>query len=362
MIKEGKFGVRETVALIVISMSSKGLFSTTARVLSITATSAWFMTLISCASASVLFIFIYQLLKRFPGKNIIEIYYITLGRAIGFIFSFILAVAIIFCCGILVREFTAICNEYVFPNTPMPLISVVFILPVMIGSYLGIESIARYAKLTAYFALAAFLLMMLMVSPEFEFGNMWPAMGYGLGTTVWEGLKRTCTYSEIIFIAIIAGSMHGIKQIKKAAYASLVISALLLCACLLSSVLVLSYPVAQEQIAPVYMVSREINLGDFFKRLDPLFLYLWFSTSIITAAAEFYFGISVYCKTFRLQDRRPLILPAAVIVYIISFIPKDFTEVANALQFIRTNGIFVVFLMPAIALAASLLRKKRAAS
>jgi spore germination protein KB len=187
-------------------------------------------------------------------------------------------------------------------------------------------------------------------------------MGYGLGTTVWEGLQRTCTYSEVIFIAIIAGSMHGSRQIKKAAYISLAASALVICVCLLIFVLVLSYPVAQEQIAPVYMVSRQIYIGDFFKRLDPLFLYLWFSTSIITAAAEFYFGISVYCKAFRLQNHRPLILPAAVIVFIVSLIPKDFMMVNNALLFIRTYGIFVVFLIPMIAFAASLLHRKKAAA
>lgn len=362
MIKEGKFGAAETISLVVIAMSSKGLFSTTSRLISFAATSAWLTTLISCASASILFIFVYLLLKRFPGKNIIEIYYLTFGRVIGFVFSLTFAVAIMFCCGILIREFTAICNEYVFPNTPMPLIAFSLLIPVVVGSYLGIESIARFAKLTAYFTLTAFLLFMLMVVPKFEFGNMFPLMGYGLGTTVWEGLQRTCTYSEVIFIAIIAGSMQGHKQIKKVAYTSLVISGLIICACLLSSVLVLSYPVAEEQIAPVYLVSRQIDLSEFFKRLDPLFLYLWFSTTIITVAAEFYFGLSVYCKTFRLQDRRPLIFPEAVVVYAVSVIPKNFVEVAEALLFIRTYGIFVVFLMPVLALAVSLLRKKGAAS
>lgn len=359
MIKEGKFGAHEMVCLVVIAMSNKALFSTVSRFLDLSATSAWLMTLVSCASACLLFIFVYRLLRRFPGKNLMEIFDITLGRAVGFVFSLTFVVAIFFCCSILVREFAAICKEYVFPNTQMSAISITMLLTVSLACYFGLESIARFAKLTAYFGLVSFLLLITGIIPHMNISNMFPVMGYGLDVTVWQGLLRTCTYSEVIFIAILAGSMHGIKQIKKAAYLSLFISGIIIAAVLLVCVLVLTYPLGQDQMAPLYVIARQINMGHFFERLDPLFLYLWFVSTIITVAAEFYTGISVYCKTFKLQDHRPVIIPAAVIVLAVSFIPKDFTAIEDALIFIRTYGIFVVFLMPIIALAASVLRRKK---
>ncbi len=361
MIKEGKFGAHEMICLVVIAMTNKALFSTVSRFLDLTATSAWIMTLVSCASASLLFIFVYKLLKRFPGKGLIEIFSIVLGRTVGFVFSFMFVVAILFCSSMLIREFSAISQEYVFPNTPRSSIGIAMLLPVVLASYFGLESIARFAKFTAYFALVSIALLLVMAAPYYDITNIYPLMGFGLDVTVWEGLVRTCTYSEVIFIAILAGSMNGIKQIKKAGFISLFASGLIICVVLLVSVLVLSYPLGQEQMAPLFVIARQINLGHFFERLDPLFLYLWFVTTIISVAIEFYVGISIYCKTFRLQDHRPVILPAAITVFAVSFLPKDFTAVEDALLFIRSYGIFIVFLTPIIALVVSLMRKKKGA-
>lgn len=362
MIKEGKFGAHEMICLVVIAMGNKALFSAVSEFLDLSATSAWIMTLISCASASLLFIFVYKLLKRFPGKNLMEIFDITLGRAVGFVFSLAFAVAILFCCSILIREFAAISSEYVFPNTPQISIKIALMLPVILACYFGLESIARFSKFTTYFALLSLLLLITGIIPFMETENMYPVMGYGLDATVWEGLKHTCTYSEVIFVAIFAGSLHGIKQIKKAAYISLLVSGIIIAGVTLVSILVLSYPLGQEQLAPLYVIARQINMGHFFERLDPLFLYLWFVSTIITVAIEFYTGISVYCKAFKLQDHRALILPAAAVVLAVSFIPKNFTAVERALMFIRTYGIFVVFLMPVVALLVSLVRRKKGAA
>lgn len=359
MIKEGKFGVHETVCLIVIALSSKVLFSYTSILLGFAANSAWLMTLVSGVSAAVLFTFIYLLLKRFPGKNLMEIYDLSLGRIIGFIFSISLAIAILFCSGILVREFTDIIKAYVFPYTPSSFISAALLLPVVVAAYLGLESIARFAKIAAWFTLIGFLLGVALSSPYFQTANIFPIMGYGLDVNIMQGFIRTCTYSEVIFIAIFAGALQGIKQIKKAGYISLIISVLIISAGILISVLVMSYPLAQEQMSPLYAVTRQIALGEFFQRMDPLFLFVWITATIVTVSIEFYCGISVYCKAFRLQDRKPLIIPVAIIVYAVSFIPRDFTAVEDALIFIRTYGIFVVFLMPFIALVVSLLRRKK---
>lgn len=97
MIKEGKFGVNEAVCLVTMAICNK-IFSTTPGYITRTiGNTGWYMTLISCATALVFFILIYLLLKRFPGKNIVEIYDASLGRAVGFIFSFADGVIFIKC-------------------------------------------------------------------------------------------------------------------------------------------------------------------------------------------------------------------------------------------------------------------------
>lgn len=359
MLKEGKFGVQEAVCLIVIAMSNKVLFAYPATIIRFAANSAWLMTLISCLSAMILFAFTYLLLKRFPGKNLIEIFNITFGRFISFLIALSFVIAILFCSAILLREFTDIIREYIFFHTPPSFIMAAMLLVVCVAAYLGLETIARFAKLIAYFALVSFIGFIAMAAPLFNTTHLYPIMGYGADVNLVQGIFRTCTYSEVVFIALWAGVLQGSRYIKKSAYLSLIISGLIISATLLSVILLFSYPLAEEQLSPLYVLTRQINLGQFLQNLDPLFLFLWFITTVISISAEFYTGLSVYCKAFRLQNMRPMILPAAVIVFAVSFIPKDFTAVTDALVFIRTFGIFLVFGTPLAALIVSILRKKR---
>jgi hypothetical protein len=105
MIKEGKFGVQEAVWLTTIAISAKVFFSSPAMLTGIVGNSGWYMTIISAAIALVGFLFIYLLLKRFPKKDIVEIFDLSLGRIFGFIFSGILAVYMLFVAIIRLSEF-----------------------------------------------------------------------------------------------------------------------------------------------------------------------------------------------------------------------------------------------------------------
>ena len=360
MLKEGKFGVHEAICLVTIAICNKIFFTTPGFLMRTVGTAGWYMTLISCAVALVFFTFIYLLLKRFPGKNIVEIYEASLGQVIGFIFSFGLMVSFLASSGIYIREFVDIMKVFVFPNTPPSVLIGVLVSVVVISAFLGLESIARIAKLAAYFALSANLVLLILSSQYFKIAHIFPILGYGLDKTVTTGILRSSAYAEVVILSVFAGSLQGISHIKKAGYSSLIISGFLLSFGLLSYSMIFEYTSAQEITALAYIVAMIIKSGEFLQRLDPLFLFLWVITTVIYISILFYTTVSIYCKMFRLQDIRPVIIPMAVLTFAIAIFPKDFTSVVTEyVQGLRTYSNITFFILPLIALIAAVLRKKK---
>ena len=360
MLKEGRFGVHEAVCLITISICNKIFFTTPSYLTRSVGSAGWYMTMVSLASALVFFTFIYLLLKRFPGKNIVEIYEASLGRVIGFVFSFTLMASFLAASGFLTREFVDVMKVFVFPLTPPSVLIGVLVLITAVSVFLGLESIVRVAKLAAYFALAGYFLVLILASQYFHFAYLFPILGYGLDKTVTTGVMRGSAYAEVVILAVFTGSLQGIGHIKKAGYLSLLISGFILSSGLFCFILIFGYTSTPEITAPMYVMARLIRYGPFVQRLDPLFLFLWVITTIIYVSTLFYTTASIYCKMFRLQDSKPLVIPMAVLIFAAAIFPKDFSSVVTQyVQGFRIYSNITFFVLPLLALITAVLRKKK---
>ena len=359
MIKEGKFGVQEAVCLITVTITSKVFFSSPAIIAGLIGNAGWYTTLISAAVALVGFCFIYLLLKRFPGKDIVEIFDITLGRAVGFIFSGILGIYMFFISVTRVNELSEFLKVYVIPLSPNWLIIGIFITCIFTLSLLGLESIARLSKLLIYALLAGFLVVLLLGIQNYNINNLFPIFGYGLDKIAFHGIVRSSVYGEVIILAIFAKSFQGVKFIKKEGITGILLSAAIISVSGLSYSLTFPYYVAQEITAPMYAMSTLIDYGRFVQRIEPLFLYVWIIGSFISASLVFYSFIWIFCKTFRIQDKKPIIIGSCTILYAVALMHKDIISIIlGYVVLIRNWGSLPLFGLALIALIAALIRKK----
>lgn len=359
MIKEGKFGTHEAVCLVTITITAKMFFTSPGVLADILGPATWYMTLLSAATASVGFTFIYLLLKRFPGKNIVEAFEASLGRFCGFIFSFLLVLLFMLNASAIVREFVEVLKVYVLPLTSISILIGVFVIVVTVVSFLGLETIARYAKLSAYILLASFAIVLILASQKYETYRMFPIFGHGLAKTIPHGLARSSFYGEVLILAVVAGSLQGTKYVKKAGYLSLVLSGILVSSAHLAFTLTFPYYTGAEITAPMYQLTAMIDYGRFLQRLEPIFLFIWFISSFVSVTAIFYTSASLYCKIFRIQDMRPIIFPFATILYTIAIMPGDITTVATGyIHRSREYGWTILYIPPLIALIMAIVKKK----
>lgn len=359
MIKEGKIGLQEAVCLITITVSTKAFFTSPAFLANLVGTASWYTTLLSAATAAIGFTFVYFLVKRFPKKNIVEIFEETLGRFLGFVFSFSFFAFFFFLSAIELREFTEVMKVFALPHTPPSFLIGIFMVVTVTLSYLGLEAIARFSKLIGLVLLLSLISVLFISSQNYEYRFLYPFFGYGLDKTIEHGLRRSSAYGEVVLLTVFAASLQGTKNIKKAGYLSLIISGFVISSSILAFTLTFPYYSVQEVTAPIYQMVRMIMYGSFIQRLDPIYLFLWNISTLITVSAIFYASVSIYCKMFRIQDYRPIVIPAAITLFTLTLVPKDLASIVSGyVQFTRDFGWVFFFLLPIISLIAAIIRKK----
>jgi spore germination protein KB len=360
MIKEGKFGTFEAVCLTTLVLSTKDFYTSIRVLIKTTSTAAWYATLLSCTSSIIMFLFIYLLMKRFPGKNLIEVFEAVTGKVIGKILSVIFCAYFIYYCGSNLREFLEMIKAYNLPYTPPSQILFAFLLAVIVLSYIGIDGIARLSLLAFFPIVIGLATILISAYPIYNFNYLFPLGGYGVGQTIHQGLLRSSAYDEAIILAIIINSVHGLKNFRKAGVISLILSGVIISISVLCDIMAFAYTQGSENLSDLFQLSRLIYFNRFFQRVESIFLFIWVIASIITVSAAFYIAISVYCKAFKISNHKPLLLPCAFLTFMVTLLPENLSEtVERNILFIRGYSVFVVYLIPILVLIASLVFGKK---
>lgn len=354
-----RFGIREAVALVTVTISAKVFYSSPATVTELIGTASWYMTLISAIVASLGFWLIYLLLNRFPGKDLVEIFNLVLGQFWGFVFSNIVALYVFMIAIIRLSEFSEVIKVYAFPLSSNWYIVGLSIIVVYILSRLGIENIARVASVLVFPLLFGYLVVLILGSQNYYMANLYPLLGHGLKKTVVTGVVRSSVYGEVIVFAIFAKSFQGLKYIKKEGFLSLVFSALLISGSVLFFNLSFPYFIGREITAPMYEMASLIDYGESLQRVESIFLFIWVISSLISTATMFYSFIWILCKTFKIQDQNPIVLGGCLLLYAASLMHRDMTSVvAGGVELIRKYGSVIFFILPSLVLVIAAVFKK----
>ena len=188
----------------IIAITIKASFSGPSNLAGFIGNTGWYMIYISAAVALLGFAFIYLVLKRFPENNISEVFELTFGRVVGFIFSGILAMYLLWTAFSGAGEFVQIIKVYNFPLSPKVYITAIYMIGVLVMSLLGLENIARFTKVTIYFTMTGFVVIYILGSQNFNTNNLFPILGNDLGKTVTTGIVRSSIFGEVILLAVFA--------------------------------------------------------------------------------------------------------------------------------------------------------------
>lgn len=360
MIKEGNFGPSEAIVLITTSICIKVFFSSPAILVNYTGTSAWYAETLSGLVALIFFGFICKLYKRFPGCDLVDIYKESLGKILGCGLAFIFAVYLFFVAETSLCELYQILRVYVYPLSPNWYLSGLFVVSLYIVCLLGLESLARVAKLLVYFMLVGVILILVFSYGNYNVNNLYPILGYGIGETLKHGVLRSSIFGEVLLLLVFARSLQGYKFVKREGIISIIISTILVSLVVLSFLMSYPYYRLREITAPMYELTTLISFGRFFGRVESGFLLIWIIGTLISVSLVFYAFIWLYCKLFNISDKKPVVLSGCIILFLLSLMQKDIvTVITRNISYLRTYGSIPFFIFPLLALIVASIRGKR---
>lgn len=359
MNKKGEFGIYEIVALTSMAMLAKILYTSSAVSVKSLGTTSWYMTIISCITTIIFFLFICKLMERFPGKDIFEIYEIVLGKFLGKFIGLIFSLFLLFYCSSGIREFLEMIKSYNLPDTPPSIIIGAFMIVIALICYKGIEDLARFSYIIFYPVLFGICFILILAIPYYKPDYLKPYFGYGLWKTVYTGFLRSSGYQEVTLLYIIIKSIHGLKDFKKAGLITIMLAGSITSVTMLCYIMAFGYIAGAESVSGIFQLSRIIYYNRYFQEIESVFLFIWVLTAVQNCSLAMYLSITTYCKAFNIGEHRNLILPFCFLTFMASLIPNNFPQVIDInMMIIRQYSLPLPFILPIVVLIISVILKK----
>lgn len=324
-------------------------------------TAAWLFTIYITVLAFIGFIIVEKLYKPFEGKDLLDVAELAAGNA-GRVLT---GLVIIFCLGwgavAYMRMFSENMKLISLTTSPLSYVELFFVACLIVGSYLGVEAISRLHAFAVPVIATGFLSIMLGAVNYIDAGNLLPILGNGAKEIFLDGAMKVSDFSEILVLFLLVPFLKKHDVMKATGYWGLGLSAAFLLLSTLVYSMVFPYPSSLNITIPIFHVARLIKFGRFFQRVESVFLFAWAASSLLYITVNFYFILFTFQKTFQLDYYKPLIIPFAIIVMSLSFIPSDFAEVVlYEVDVFRTWSWIPAFIMPILLLVVARLRKKPA--
>lgn len=360
MNKKTVFGNWEAVAIVLNVICTKIFLNFPRLAVESAGSAVWLFTIFISFLAFLLFMVIQKLYKPFAGKSILEVAELAGGRPgriiTGLAFMFYLG----WVTAVYLRTFSENMKLVALTTSPLSFVELFFLSCMIAGAYFGIEAISRFHALAVPAVAVGFLLIMLGVTNKIDLSRLAPILGIGLDRIFLAGSLRVSIFSEFMLLFLLYPFLKTHKHMKTSGYWALGLSSFFLTLSAIVYVSVFPFPVALERTIPIFHIARLIKLGRFVQRVEAVFVLIWAAAALLYVTVNFYFILHIFQKTFGLEHYKPLIIPFAILIMNISFLPPNLvTAVTLEVGYFRNWSWIIAFAFPIVNLAVARARSRK---
>ena len=299
------------------------------------------------------------IIKKFPGKNLIQINDLVFGsiggKAISVLYIWFFFQLIIHYMYFLNSFWIA----YVMPETPRLAFLIMFVFVCAMAVRGGIEVITRCSFLFAVITAASTLIVAVLLLGDIEPSNLLPVIDISPMQFV-QSLHITLTipFCDIVVFLMVLPYAEEKLRIRKPVLIGICLSTAQLLIVVVRDALVLGIRM-QNTLSASFAVSRQIEIKDILTRLDVLVAIAMLVTVFMKISIFFYVTVLSTAQTLKLRSYRPLIVPigALAVAFAVKLYSSDM-EQAYAAQYVWPfNAAVYEFVLPIITLIIIAVRK-----
>ena len=354
-----KIGFVESISLVLIVMVSHILLNLPNEILGSTASSGPLNVIYITFLCVIIFLVFTKLLSPFKGKNILDVAEFVGGRLLKNIVSVIYILYFVFVSGILLLNFANTLKTIYLLDMPTELICLIFVLIALIANQFGFKNISRANAIILPFIIVTILIIFFSLFIQFVPERFFPIMGYGINDTFIMGTSNIFAFGEVIILLLMKS---GQKDSKKLGLFSIIASGIILFLSITSLLLIFPFATGGEGILSIYMITRSIQFGKFFQRIDAFFILIWVLTFFAYLSVVIAFTLKITSKNAKTKKSNIPAFLIALGIFVVTLIPKNIAQIRFCENIIyKYLCLIIVFAMSFIILLLGYLKKNKKA-
>lgn len=324
---------------------------------------AWIVDLLTGVYIAICYIPPLFLCNKFKNIFITEYFEIILGKWVGKIASFLLALYLLSWPFTFTAVFLDFIKSAALVTTPKYVIVGMLLVITAYSAYKGINSIAKAAEILVFYIVGVIIIFTVLSINKMDFSVFLPVLRDSdfltvNGSALFFGAGR---FSDGVFFLVISAFLDKKYSVNKSFFVMLSLGTLLYMLMTVSTQAVLGIELPKHMNFPYYEFTKHIDVFNIFQRIEFLNIIGWvfgffFKLSAFTAVSAL-----MMKEIFNVKSEKSFIIPMMIIIFILLFI----TGITNNAVYreILFESIyylisFFTYLIPYIVVVVYFIRRK----
>ena len=319
MLEKGKISNSQFTLLLIMFLIGSSTVVLPTILTGIAKQDAWLSTVIGIGFG-VLFSLIYAILAaRYPNLSLAEYSEKILGKWLGKTVSVLFFLYLLMLTSRILRITVDLILTHILPETPIQAIEALFILIVIMGVRLGLETFARTAEMLFPYIILFILTLTLLLLDEVKMETLLPLLENGF-MPVLRGAYRTmgAPFLDLVVFLIIAPYVTKPEKVGRNLISATLIGGAILTLVMFLSITILGTELSARSNFPTYILAQKVEVGNFLERIEVLSGGLIFISLFIKLTICFYSMVLSLAQTLQLNSYKPLTFPLGLLVMMLS--------------------------------------------
>lgn len=316
----------EAIAFLIIIMANKIILNLPKSIIASTGTSAWLNIIYVFFIVLAITILIVNLLKKFPGQDILDISNYLGGKLLKSTIGIIFIVLFLTFLILTVRNFSETLKIIYFNESPIIFILLFFLISACIANKFGLKIITKTNLILAPIVILSILLILFSSPNSFVIQRLLPIFGYGINETFFTGLSNVFAFSGIGYLYFLQPLLKSEKNFKQISIVSLIISGTLLFLSVSCLLMVLPFILDTNESVSLYLLTRIVNYGEFLQGTTTIFILIWILSIITYLSIGLFFILYVTKKLIKIENTNSINYCFASIILGFSIIIENYAQ------------------------------------
>lgn len=316
MLEHGRISVRQLMVLVFLTQIGDMILVYPAVITYYSHQDAWLASLLGIPFGLLTVWLMLRMYQLMPGLTLIEALNVIFGKWLGgglsvwYLFYFLVLSAIA------TREVGDFLTTQILPETPLRVVTLLFVIVLLWGVAYGIESLGRTGEMVLPLVVLFILLLVVCILPQAELSRLMPVFGSG-AKSIASGTALAFAYpfGELVALLMLLPYATNRPHRSRDLLVTTMLGGLLLSSIVMISLMVMGPFFTKHNIYASFILSQRISIGNFLERIEAVMATIWIVSTYFKGAVYFYCFVLGSAQLFKLRSYRLLILPATMIVF-----------------------------------------------